>query len=109
MHTKVVLATSEEHYDLIAKNFEETVTLGENYQVTPESVQKRKVQLKKWAADENARNQQGSRLQNQELNVREGDTGFLTDLSSHSGRHCPSGSIAGFFQQTQCRVSGRMR
>ncbi|MFC1679152.1 GNAT family N-acetyltransferase [Elusimicrobiota bacterium] len=53
MDTTVAPATSEEHLDFIANHFEETIALWEEYQVTPKSVQKRKDQIKKWAAEEN--------------------------------------------------------
>lgn len=53
MQNKVVRATSEEHLDFIARHFEETIALWEDYQVTRESVRKRKEQLKDWITDKN--------------------------------------------------------
>jgi GNAT superfamily N-acetyltransferase len=54
MHPTIALAKSDEHLDFIAKHFEETIALWEDYQVTPESVQKRKDQIQEWATEENA-------------------------------------------------------
>ncbi|MBI5622538.1 MAG: GNAT family N-acetyltransferase [Elusimicrobia bacterium] len=53
MKTDIVPATTKEHFAFIAKRFEETITLWENYKATPTSVRKRKAQLLKWSKDKN--------------------------------------------------------
>ncbi|MBN2383004.1 hypothetical protein JXQ70_08995 [bacterium] len=49
----VVPAISEAHFSFIARHFEETIALWEDYQVTLASFQRRKEQLKKWIEDDN--------------------------------------------------------
>lgn len=49
---KIIVATTDIHIDYIARHYEETISLWENYQVTDVSIAKRKEQIRKWISDD---------------------------------------------------------